>query len=130
MANINRVTITGNLTRDPEVKTLDSGNSVGKLGVAVNDRRKDNTGQWVDVPYYFDVTVWGKQAENCAQYLSQGSSVAVDGKLEWRSWEDNEGNRRSAVGIVAQTVQFIGEKSTGGNSETSTNDDEDASIPF
>ena len=95
--NINRVIITGNLTSDPELRSLPSGTSVCKLRVACNTRRKDNsTGEWVDKPNYFDVTVWGAQGENCARYLSKGRPVAVDGRLEWREWEDDR--RQEAPG--------------------------------
>ena len=112
MANINRVTITGNLTRDPEVRNLPSGTTVCELGVAVNHRRKDNnTQQWVDEPNYFNVVVFGAQGDSCAQYLSKGRPVAVDGRLRWSSWEDkNGGGKRSKVEIVAQTVQFLGSR--------------------
>src|SRR5438046_1263882 len=83
--NINRVVLTGNLTSDPELRSLPSGTSVCKLRVACNTRRKDGpTGEWVDKPNYFDVTVWGAQGENCARYLSKGRPVAIDGRLEWR----------------------------------------------
>jgi single-strand DNA-binding protein len=121
-SNINRVTITGNLTRDPELKSLQSGTSVCKLRVAVNSRRKDQSGEWVDKPNYFDVTVWGAQGENCATYLAKGRPVAVDGRLDWREWETQEGGKRQAVEIIADTVQFLGSRdgsgSTGnGNSE-------------
>ena len=106
--NINRVIITGNLTTDPELRSLPSGTSVCKLRVACNTRRKDaSTGEWVDKPNYFDVTVWGSQGENCARFLSKGRPVAVDGRLEWREWE-TEGGKRQAVDIVADTVQFLG----------------------
>lgn len=109
MSSINRVVVTGNLTRDPELRSLSSGSSVCSLRVAVNTRRKDNsTGEWVDKPNYFDVTVWGKQGENAARYLSKGRPVAVDGRLEWREWADKDGNNRQAVEIVADTVQFLG----------------------
>ena len=81
MANINRVVLVGNLTRDPELRHTPSGTAVCSLRVAVNTRRKDETGQWVDKPNYFDVTVWGQQGENCAQYLSKGRPVAIDGEL-------------------------------------------------
>jgi single-strand DNA-binding protein len=112
VANINRVTITGNLTRDPEVRNLPSGTTVCELGVAVNHRRKDNqTDQWVEEPNYFNVVVFGAQGDSCAQYLSKGRPVAVDGRLRWSSWEDkNGGGKRSKVEIVAQTVQFLGSR--------------------
>jgi single-strand DNA-binding protein len=109
--NINRVIITGNLTRDPELRSLPSGTSVCSLRVAVNTRRKDqSTGEWVDKANYFDVTVWGAQGENCAQYLSKGRPVAVDGRLEWREWQDQQGNKRQSVDIIADSVQFLGSR--------------------
>jgi single-strand DNA-binding protein len=107
-SNINRVIITGNLTSDPDLRSLPSGTSVCKLRVAVNTRRKDNsTGEWVDKPNYFDVTVWGAQGENCARYLSKGRPVAIDGRLEWREWESDQGGKRQAIDIIADTVQFL-----------------------
>jgi single-strand DNA-binding protein len=106
--NINRVVLVGNLTRDPELRHTPSGTPVCSLRVAVNTRRKDETGQWVDKPNYFDVTVWGQQGENCAQYLSKGRPAAIDGRLEWREWEAQDGSKRQAVEIVAESVQFLG----------------------
>ncbi|MSX01650.1 MAG: single-stranded DNA-binding protein [Actinobacteria bacterium] len=107
-SNINRVIITGNLTSDPELRALPSGSSLCKLRVACNTRRKDGaSGEWVDKPNYFDVTVWGAQGENCAKYLAKGRGVAVDGRLEWREWETPEGNKRQAVDIIADSVQFL-----------------------
>ena len=111
--NINRVVLVGNLTRDPELRHTPSGTPVCSLRVAVNTRRKDETGQWVDKPNYFDVTVWGQQGENCAQYLSKGRPVAIDGRLEWREWETPEGNKRQAVEVVADSVQFLGGRGDG-----------------
>src|ERR671916_2767133 len=109
--NINRVVLTGNLTRDPELRSLPSGMAVCSLRVACNTRRKDGSGQWVDKPNYFDVTVWGAQGENCANYLSKGRPVAIDGRLEWREWEDKQsGQKRQAVDIVADSVQFLGSR--------------------
>ena len=106
--NINRVIITGNLTRDPELRSLPSGMSVCSLRIACNTRRKDNqSGEWVDKPNYFDVTIWGRQGENAAQYLSKGRPVAIDGRLEWREFQDNQGNKRQAIDIIADNVQFL-----------------------
>jgi single-strand DNA-binding protein len=118
MANINRVTITGNLTRDPELRHTPSGAAVCSLRIAVNERFKDNsTGQWSDRANYFDVTVFGNQGENCAQYLAKGRPVAIDGRLRWREWEAQDGAKRQAVEIVADTVQFLGGRGEGGGSE-------------
>ena len=111
-ASLNRVVIVGNLTRDPELRNTPSGTAVCSLRVAVNSRRKDQTGQWIDKPNYFNVTVFGQQGENCAQYLSKGRPVAVDGRLEWREWE-SEAGKREAVEIVAETVQFLGSRGDG-----------------
>jgi single-strand DNA-binding protein len=113
--NINRVVLTGNLTRDPELRTTPSGMSVCSLRIACNTRRKDGSGNWVDKPNYFDVTVWGAQGENCAQYLAKGRPLAVDGRLEWREWEDKEGHKRQSVDIIADSVQFLGSREGGEN---------------
>ena len=116
MANINRVVLVGNLTRDPELRHTPSGTAVCKLRLAVNTRQKDGaTGQWTDKPNYFDVTVWGAQGENCARFLSKGRPVAIDGRLEWREWQDKEGNKRQSVDIIADSVQFLGSREDGGN---------------
>ena len=114
--NINRVIITGNLTRDPELRSLQSGMSVCSLRVAVNTRRKDNqSGEWVDKANYFDVTVWGRQGENAAQYLSKGRPVAIDGRLEWREYQDKDGNKRQAIDIIADNIQFLSSPEGFGN---------------
>jgi single-strand DNA-binding protein len=114
MANINRVVLVGNLTRDPELRHTPSGTAVCKLRIAVNTRQKDSAGQWSDKPNYFDVTVWGNQGENCSQYLSKGRPVAIDGRLDWREWEAQDGSKRQAVEIIAETVQFLGARGEGG----------------
>jgi single-strand DNA-binding protein len=121
-SNINVVVLTGNLTRDPELRSTPSGTSVCKLRVAVNSRRKDgSTGEWLDKPNYFDVTVWGAQGENCATYLSKGRPVAVEGRLDWHEWEDNDGNKRQGVEVIANSVQFLGSRD--GSSASSSNGD-------
>ncbi len=111
--NINRVVLTGNLTRDPELRSLPSGMSVCSLRIASNSRRKEN-GEWVDKPNYFSVTVWGAQGENCSRFLAKGRPVCIDGRLEWREWQDQSGNKREAIEIVADAVQFLGGRDDAG----------------
>jgi single-strand DNA-binding protein len=117
MANINRVVLVGNLTKDPELRHTPSGTAVCKLRLAVNTRQKDPQGNWGDKPNYFDVTVWGNQGESCAQYLSKGRPVGVDGRLDWREWEAQDGTKRQAVEIIADSVQFLGSRGEGGDGE-------------
>ncbi len=117
--NINRVVLTGNLTRDPELRSLPSGMSVCSLRVACNTRRKGADGQWQDKPNYFDVTVWGAQGENCARFLTKGRPVAIDGRLEWREWEAKDGSgTRQSIDIIADAVQFLGGRDDAGPSES------------
>jgi single-strand DNA-binding protein len=112
---VNVVVITGNLTKDPELRSTGGGTPVCEMRVAVNSRRKDQSGQWVDKPNFFDVVVFGAQGENCANYLSRGRPVAVEGRLDWREWEAKEGGgKRQAVQIIANSVQFLGSRDGGG----------------
>jgi single-strand DNA-binding protein len=114
--NINRVVLTGNLTRDPELVGTGNGLSICKLGVACNTRRKNNeTGDWEEKPNFFRVTVFGRQAESCHQYLKKGRPVAIDGRLEWSQWETKEGQKRESIDIIADTVQFLGGRDDAGN---------------
>ena len=109
--NINRVVMTGNLTADPELRSLPSGMSVCSLRIACNTRRKNgSTGEWEDKPNYFNITVWGSQGENAARFLSKGRPVAIDGRLEWREWEAQDGTKRQATDIIADSVQFLGSR--------------------
>jgi len=108
--NINRVILTGNLTRSPELRATPSGSSVCDIGLAVNDRAKVN-GEWTDRVNFFTVVVFGKTAENCAMYLGKGSAIALDGRLRYESWE-KDGAKRSTVKVVADTVQFLGARDT------------------
>jgi len=105
---IAHVTLVGNLTRDPELRQTPSGTSVCQFGVAVGRRYKDSSGEWVDKASFFDVVVWGAQGENCAQYLSKGRQVVVDGRLEQRSYEAQDGSKRSRVEIIGENVIFVG----------------------
>ena len=114
-SSVNVVVLVGNLTRDPELRATAGGTSVCKLGLAVNERAKDPaTGEWGERPNYFDIDVFGAQGESCAQYLTKGRQIAIEGRLRWRSWETQDGQKRSAVSVVANTVQFIGPREGGG----------------
>jgi single-strand DNA-binding protein len=104
---INRVVLVGRLTRDVELRSLPSGRSVANLRIASNSRHKDGDGQTSERPNYFDVAVYGASAESVARYTGKGSRVGVDGRLEWREWETAEQQRRQAVSIVADVVQFL-----------------------
>ena len=105
--DINRVTLVGRLTRDPELRHLPSGTPVLQLGIAVNGRQRDDAGNWVDKPNFFDVKVFGNQAEVLAQHLSKGRRVGVDGRLDWSSWEAQDGSKRSKVEVISNQVQFL-----------------------
>jgi single-strand DNA-binding protein len=115
-SNINVAVITGNLTRDPELRHTGGGTAVCELRVAVNSSRKNGqTGEWEDKANYFDVVVWGAQGENCANYLSKGRPVAVEGRLDWSEWEAKDGSgKRQKVQIVAKSVQFLGSRDGSG----------------
>ena len=113
--NINRVVLTGNLTRDPELRSTGNGLAVCKLGIAVNTRRKNsNTGDWEEKANFFRVTVFGRQAESCNAYLKKGRAVAIDGRLEWSEYEV-DGQKRQSVDIIADNVQFLGGRDDAGN---------------
>lgn len=112
MASLNKVFLLGNLTREPDFRGLPSGQSVCTLGLAVNRRFMNSNGQEQEESCFVDVSVWGKAAQNCRQYLSKGSQVMVEGRLRWESWEDrNGGGRRSRLSVVAENVQFMSRRS-------------------
>jgi single-strand DNA-binding protein len=111
--DINTVVLVGRLTRDPELKHLPSGTPVLEMGLAVNGRRQDETGSWVDKPNFFDVKVFGNQAESLSRNLVKGRRIGVDGRLDWSSWEAQDGTKRSKVEIIAQSVQFLDSKFEG-----------------
>jgi single-strand DNA-binding protein len=117
--DINRVTLVGRLTRDPELRHLPSGQPVLQLGLAVNGRQKDEMGNWVDKPNFFDVKVFGNQAEMLAQHLAKGRRVGVDGRLDWSSWEAQDGSKRSKVEVVGFQVQFLDSRGEAGGESQS-----------
>lgn len=106
-SNINHVVLTGRLTSDPDLRELPSGASVCHLRIAVNVRRRSAEGEWGERPNFFDVVVFGASGENVARYMHKGRAVAVDGRLDWREWEANDGRMAQAVSVVARTVQFL-----------------------
>lgn len=131
MASVNVVTLVGNLTRDPELRHTKGGTAVCDLGLAVNEREKEGD-EWVERASFFDVTVWGNQAEACSKYLAKGKQVAVAGRLRQERWTNDAGENRSKVKVVAQTVQFLGSKADGDGSPPETKDSRysDEDIPF
>ncbi len=108
MASLNRVVIMGNLGQDPELRYTQGQTPVCTLSVATTDYRTSQDGQKQEFTEWHRVVVWSKQAENCAKYLAKGRSVLVEGRLQTRSWEDKQGQKKYVTEIVAQNVQFIG----------------------
>ena len=112
MANLNKVFLIGNLTRDPELRYTPGGTAVANLGIAVNRKFKDSSGELKEEVCFLTVTVWDKQAEACCQYLQKGKPVFVEGVLQSRFWETPEGQKRSAIDVRAERVQFLGSYSS------------------
>ncbi|MDA1044951.1 MAG: single-stranded DNA-binding protein [Verrucomicrobia bacterium] len=123
MASLNKVFIMGNLTRDPEVRYIPSGTAVAELGVAVNESFRNREGQEVENTVFVDVIVWARQAETCGEYLSKGSPVFIEGRLQLDQWENKDGEKRNKLRVRADRVQFMGspkrtaEYQDGGKSE-------------
>lgn len=117
MANLNKVFLIGNLTRDPELRYTPAGVAVANLGLAVNRRFRDKSGELKEDVCFLTVTVWDKQAEACCQYLKKGSPVFVEGVLQSRSWETNDGQKRSTIDVRAERVQFLGKFTPTGKAE-------------
>ena len=114
--SINKVVVSGNLTRDPELRMAGQ-TPVLQMGIAVNDRKKNNeTGQWEDVPNFFDVTVWGARGESLSRFLTKGTKVVVSGRLRWSQWQNAQGEKRSKVEIVADDVEFMSSRNSDGGS--------------
>jgi len=116
-ADLNRVTLVGRLTRDPELRHTGGGQAVCSIRLAVTSRGRDETGNWADKPNYFDVTVFGRQAETASTYLARGRRIGVDGRLSWREWEAQDGGKRQSIEVVANDIFFLdsrGEDGGGG----------------
>ena len=111
--SINRVVISGNLTRDPELRSTSSGMAVLTFGVAVNDRRRNGqTGEWEDYANFIDCTVFGNRAQGLSNYLSKGQKVAIEGKLRYSSWETNEGQKRSKIEVIVDSLDFMSSRNS------------------
>lgn len=140
MASYNRVILMGNMTRDVELKYTPGGTAVTDIGLAVNDRRKNAQGEWVDETTFVDVTLWGRTAELASEYLSKGSPLFIEGRLKLDTWE-TDGQKRSKLRVVCDRMQFVGGREGGGsrggeggggrsaNQHSPSQDDEYSSAP-
>ncbi|MGA2798409.1 MAG: single-stranded DNA-binding protein [Thermoguttaceae bacterium] len=113
MASFNRVILVGNLTRDPEIRYIQSGSAVADVGLAVNDRRKNANGEWIEETTFVDVVLWGRTAEVAGEYLSKGSPVLIEGRLKLDSWETQDGQKRSKIKVICERMQMLGSKGEG-----------------
>ncbi len=107
MASFNRVILMGNLTRDVVLSSTQTNTHVTDIGLAVNERRKDQSGNWIDEPVFVDVTLWGRTAEVANEFLRKGSPVLIEGRLRLDTWEDN-GQKRSRLRVVGERMQMLG----------------------
>ncbi len=133
MADYNKVILVGRLTRDPELKYLSSGMAVAAIGIAVNNSYTNKEGNKIEDTLFIEISVFGKQAENVHQYLKKGSSILVDGRLRYRTWETSDGGKRSKHEIVAQRIQFMGSPKVASKQQETNNPDnpiEEDDIPF
>lgn len=105
--SINRVNLSGNLTREPELRQTQGGTAILSFGIAVNDRRRNQSGEWEDVPNFIDCIVFGARAEPLSRMLSKGMKVAVEGKLRYSSWEAKDGSKRSKIEVAVDEIEFM-----------------------
>ena len=117
MASFNRVILVGNLTRDPSVRYTPGGTAVCEIGLAVNERRKNQSGEWVEEVVYVDVTLWGRTAEVAGEYLTKGAPVLIEGRLRMDTWE-KDGEKRSKLRVVAERMQMLGSRGAQNNTGT------------
>ena len=107
--SFNKITIIGNLGRDPELRYTPQGTAVCDFSVAVNDRKRDKAGEWQDVTTWFKITFWGKQAENASKYLTKGRQAYIEGRLQVEEWTDRDGNNRFTLAVQGSDIQFLGD---------------------
>lgn len=119
MASYNRVILLGNLTRDPELRHIPTGTAVTDIAMAVNDRRKTPSGEWVDETTFVDITFWGRTAEIVCEYCSKGSPLFVEGRLKLDTWE-SEGQKRSKLKVIGDKIQLLGSGGGGARGESSS----------
>jgi len=134
MSDLNRVVLSGRLTRDPELKQLPDGTPILALRLAFSTRKRDAQGTWGDVSNYVDVSMFGTRAESLARMLEKGRMIGVDGKLRWREWTTNDGDKRSTIDIAADNIELLGGRSDGGSysgppSEGRAEQHSDAPVP-
>jgi single-strand DNA-binding protein len=113
MPSFNRVILVGNLTRDPELRYTPGGTAVTEVGLAVNDRRKNPSGEWVEETTFVDVTLWARTAEVASEYLSKGAPVLIEGRLKLDTWQTNDGQKRSKLRVVGERMQMLSSRSGG-----------------
>ena len=114
MAAYNRVVLVGNITREIELRYTQSGTAVTDIGLAINERKKNPSGEWVDDPQFIDVTLWGRTAEVAAEYLGKGSPILIEGRLKLETWE-SDGQKRSKLKVVGERMQMLGKPKTSSN---------------
>jgi single-strand DNA-binding protein len=114
MASFNRVILVGNLTRDPELRYIPSGTAVTDIGLAINDRRKNDSGEWIEETTFVDVTLWSRTAEIASEYLSKGSPVLIEGRLKLDTWQGKDGQKQSKLRVVGEKMQLLSSRGGGG----------------
>jgi single-strand DNA-binding protein len=122
-ADLNRVTLVGRLTRDPELRHTGGGDPICSMRLAVSSRKRDENGDWGDAPNFFDITVFGRQADSAAEYLAKGRRIGIDGRLSWREWQAQDGTRRQSVEVIANDVFFLDSRQDGDGGSSRSSDD-------
>lgn len=130
MANLNKVLLIGNLTRDPDMRYIPSGSPVTHFGLAINRTYADANGEKQDDVCFVDVVAWNRLAEVCSEYLKKGKAVFIEGRLQYRSWETEDGGKRSKLEVVAQNIQFLGGAAKADSESAPEEDTVDDGVPF